>query len=200
MSSVEIEPSSEEQSLAPVAEDFATDSTAINDPAPVAVPEVEESVIAEDPIAPIEESVPNAIEDKTDDIFDEPELDSSPSNDGGEIDESNIPVEGESVEDDLEDIFGDHKLFKTLKQDGGLASQSVRLWTDNTGRYQCEARLLITAGRTITLVKSNGAKKEVSLSRLSEKDLLFVQRQALAYNDLLASDSAIEKIALLMKK
>ena len=191
--------STSEDGLLPVAQDSVAEPNGVNDPAPVAVPEVEEAKVAEDPIAPTETSMPAPIADNQEDIFDEPEVDNTPVFD----DEDNgidAPVEERSVEDELDEILGEHNLFETLQQNGGLASQATRLWTDNTGRYQCKARLLLAAGRSITLVKSNGAKKEVSLSRLSNEDLHFVRDQVSAYNEVLASDSALEKIALLMRK
>ena len=53
----------------------------------------------------------------------------------------------------------------------------VRLWTDNTGKYQVRARLLVVGDRYVRLLKETGKTTTVPFSRLSGSDLAFVQHQ-----------------------
>lgn len=53
----------------------------------------------------------------------------------------------------------------------------MRLWTDNTGKYQVRARLLVVGDRHVKLLKETGKTTTVPFSRLSGNDLAFVQHQ-----------------------
>ena len=53
----------------------------------------------------------------------------------------------------------------------------MRLWTDNTGKYQVRARLLVVGDRYVRLLKETGKTTTVPFSRLSGSDLAFVQHQ-----------------------
>jgi hypothetical protein len=67
-----------------------------------------------------------------------------------------------------------------LHEAGGLASNEMRMWVDNTGSYSVNARLVRFSDGHVRLMKENGRMTTVPLSRLSERDLQFVNRQASA--------------------
>lgn len=88
------------------------------------------------------------------------------------------PAEKPADEKKADDIFG--AAPSILKEAGGLASNEMRLWTDNTGTFTCNARLVRFLDGQVRLLKDNGRTTTVSLSRLSPNDLAFVERQASA--------------------
>ena len=55
--------------------------------------------------------------------------------------------------------------------------QSMRLWTDNTGRFQVRAQLVSVTDGKARLLKENGHFTTVPFARLSAADLAFVQWQ-----------------------
>ena len=57
------------------------------------------------------------------------------------------------------------------------ALSPMRLWTDNTGKYQVRARLIVVGDRYVRLLKETGKTTTVPFSRLSGSDLAFVQHQ-----------------------
>lgn len=59
----------------------------------------------------------------------------------------------------------------------GEESSPMRLWTDNTGKYQVRARLVVVGDRYVRLLKETGKTTTVPFSRLSGSDLAFVQHQ-----------------------
>ena len=67
-----------------------------------------------------------------------------------------------------------------LREAGGLASDEMRVWTDNTGSFSCHARLVRFLDGRVRLLKDNGRTTTVPLARLSTRDLEFVNRQASA--------------------
>jgi hypothetical protein len=67
-----------------------------------------------------------------------------------------------------------------LREAGGLASNEMRQWTDNTGNFSCQGRLIRFYEGQVRLLKSNGRTTTVPLARLSTGDLEFVNRQASA--------------------
>ena len=83
----------------------------------------------------------------------------------------------EKKKDDT-DIFGASPTV--LREAGGLASNEMREWTDNTGSFSCQARLVRFLDGQVRLLKDNGRTTTVSLARLSVRDLEFVERQASA--------------------
>jgi hypothetical protein len=91
------------------------------------------------------------------------------------------PAEGAAPEDGKaegsDDIFGARNV---LREAGGLASNEMRMWVDNTGHYAVNARLIRFVDNSVQLMKHNGRTTTVSLNRLSERDLQFVNRQASA--------------------
>ena len=76
------------------------------------------------------------------------------------------------------DLFG--ALPSILRETGGLASNEMRLWTDNTGNFSCRGRLVQVLNGHARLLKANGHTTTVVLGRLSARDLEFVNRQASA--------------------
>lgn len=53
---------------------------------------------------------------------------------------------------------------------------AVRLWTDNTGKYQVRARLVAVTATHVRLLKENGKFTTVPYGRLSQSDLAFVRQ------------------------
>ncbi len=51
----------------------------------------------------------------------------------------------------------------------------MRLWTDNTGKYQVRARLVVVGPTHVRLLKENGKFTTVPYSRLSQQDLALVR-------------------------
>jgi hypothetical protein len=86
------------------------------------------------------------------------------------------PAEKDKKKDD--DLFGGFGAI--LREPGGLASNEMRHWVDNTGRFTCEGRLTRVLDGQVQLLKDNGHPSTVALGRLSENDLAFVYRQASA--------------------
>ena len=75
-----------------------------------------------------------------------------------------------------DDIFG--AAPSVLNEAGGLASNEMRQWTDNSGSFSCQGRLLSVVDSQVKLLKDNGRTSTVPIARLSSGDLEFVQRQA----------------------
>jgi hypothetical protein len=67
-----------------------------------------------------------------------------------------------------------------LHEAGGLASDEMRLWTDDSGKFSCRGRLVRFFEGQVRLLKENGRTATVPLARLSTGDLEFVNRQASA--------------------
>jgi len=103
--------------------------------------------------------------------------------------------EKEKKELSFEDLFSSQKQVPVLGEPGGLASEQLRLWSDNTGRFGCQARLLRVTTQEVVLQKASGKEKQVALSRLSSADLQFVHRQVIAQRRQLESHHVIEMLA-----
>jgi hypothetical protein len=58
------------------------------------------------------------------------------------------------------------------------AREPMRLWTDNTGKFQVRARLLVILDGKVRLLKDTGRTTTVPFNRLSKGDLAFVHHQA----------------------
>ncbi|CAN0349276.1 unnamed protein product, partial [Ectocarpus sp. 4 AP-2014] len=67
-----------------------------------------------------------------------------------------------------------------LNEPGGTQSAQNRTWVDNTGRFSTVGSLLAIDGNAVRLTKPTGAVATVPLGRLSQADLEFVSRQAMA--------------------
>lgn len=76
-----------------------------------------------------------------------------------------------------------------LHEPGGAQSAQDRTWVDNTGRFSTVGRLLAIDGSSVRLAKPTGGVATVPLGRLSQADLEFVSRQAMAMSQ--ARDWAI---------
>jgi hypothetical protein len=103
------------------------------------------------------------------------------------------PAEGSTPaeEGSLDDLFGptgdvtplDNGLADSnaiLGEPGGLASNEMREWVDNTGRFSCRGRLISLLDGHARLMKDNGRTTTVPMYRLSADDLAFLHRQASA--------------------
>jgi hypothetical protein len=105
---------------------------------------------------------------------------------------------GEEKKDEkkADDIFGASPAL--LHQAGGLASDEFRTWTDNTGNFSCQGRLIQFLDGKVRLAKDNGRTTTVPLSRLSAQDLEFVQQQASAHQaSLLQTAEAVSAMPML---
>jgi hypothetical protein len=114
--------------------------------------------------------------------------------------ETEEPEEKEEEEpkqekDSLEDFFNAVPRPSTLKVAGGFQSDSHRTWTDNTGKYHCQARLVSVNSHEAVLSKADGKLKTVALRRLSDEDLQFVHAQVVVKQEMLARQSADGKLA-----
>lgn len=70
-----------------------------------------------------------------------------------------------------------------LNEPGGTQSAQDRTWVDNTGRFSTVGSLLAIDGNAVRLSKPTGAVATVPLGRLSQADLEFVSRQAMAMSE-----------------
>jgi hypothetical protein len=96
------------------------------------------------------------------------------------------PADKDKKKDD--DLFGGFGAI--LRERGGLASNELRHWVDNTGRFSCEGRLTRVMDGEVQLLKDNGHHSTVPLGRLSQADLAFVYRQASAERSQSADQTA----------
>ena len=101
-----------------------------------------------------------------------------------------------------EDPFGDDfsmnlkDLPAVLQEAGGLQSVADRTWTDNTAKFECEARLVRVTAKNVVLLQSTGGKLTVPFSRLAKADLHFVHEQIAALRVVHAHNAAAEKLAV----
>jgi hypothetical protein len=68
-------------------------------------------------------------------------------------------------------------LFDPAPQPPAPRMPSMRMWLDNTGRFQTRARLAEILDGKVRLYKDNGRYSTVPLRRLSEVDLAYVREQ-----------------------
>ncbi len=71
---------------------------------------------------------------------------------------------------EIEDLFGEPA--------DATVSNSMRLWSDNTGKFQVYARLISVNDTHVRLLKDTGKYTTVSFNRLSRADLAFVRQHA----------------------
>ena len=83
------------------------------------------------------------------------------------------PLDDAPVGDDMDDLFGKKS----------NASESMRVWTDNTGKYKTVGRLVVIAKTHVRLLKENGRHSTVPLNRLSNSDLDYVMAVAKRLSD-----------------
>ncbi len=83
-----------------------------------------------------------------------------------------------------------------LSSAGGLKSKSNRTWTDNTAKYECEARLVRVAEKHVVLIRSSGKQVTVPFSRLANDDLHFVRQQLTALRSVKTRDAEAAKLAV----
>lgn len=187
----------------------------VADPAPAEPADDFDSMFEEpeQPAATPAESAEEAAEEPEeslfDDMFGEPEetpapfeeTESSPIEPAEEPAEEPMeePAEDDS-EEDFDDLFGSDSIPAELRVAGGLHSSQSRHWTDNTARYHCQARLVSVEPSEVVLEKSDGSMKRVSLRRLSQRDLRFVQLQAVAQQQMLAKQGETKNLVSQISK
>ncbi|REK07450.1 MAG: hypothetical protein DWQ37_21175 [Planctomycetota bacterium] len=119
-----------------------------------------------------------------------------------DLDDQNAASEGSSepaepaAGDDLDDLFSEpepapmstsvdeidrlnneaERLF--AESAATAAGNGMRLWSDNTGKYQVRAKLVAVGRNHVRLLKENGKFTTVPHGRLSQQDLAFVRQHA----------------------
>jgi hypothetical protein len=124
---------------------------------------------AEEPIVPAD-----APADDDTDLFGEPAndaIEAAPA----DVEEA-MPAEDEAApaveeeapaDDDVDDLLGETE----------QPASEFRLWTDNTGEYQVQAKLVEVLDGKVRLLKDTGRFTTVPFERLSHPDLAFVMQQ-----------------------
>lgn len=125
-----------------------------------------------------------------------------PATDDSQADDSDTP-EADTPKDNEEpyDPFGEGFSLRdehtsTLLADGGLRSEAHRTWTDNSGSFQCQARLQRVTSGGVVLLRSTGKQLNVPFARLADDDLQFVHQQVTALRVVQARDAAAQKLAV----
>jgi hypothetical protein len=92
------------------------------------------------------------------------------------------PKEEPAKDTSLDDLFSPPPAKPAAEPDpfsGPVPSElPMRLWVDNTGKYQVLARLQVILHGKVRLLKETGKTTTVSMRRLSEADQQYVQRVA----------------------
>ena len=112
------------------------------------------------------------------DFFDAPTGESEPATEEEPMEEEEPAA---PAEQDDNDIFGGFGAI--LREPGGFASDELRRWVDDTGRYSCRGRLLRVLDGKVQLLKENGRTTTVTFGRLCQNDIEFIHRQASAQRD-----------------
>ncbi|MCH2117272.1 MAG: hypothetical protein MK161_06190, partial [Pirellulales bacterium] len=86
-----------------------------------------------------------------------------------------------SAQSDKDPLFDEYGVI--LGEPGGLASDELRFWVDNTGRFSCRGRMVRMSNGHVRIVKETGKTTTVPFYRLSQADLRFVTRQASAVHE-----------------
>ena len=76
--------------------------------------------------------------------------------------------------DDVDDLFSEPKAGD--KSAMTAPTNSMRRWTDNTGKYHVNARLVMVSQTHVRLLKENGRYTTLRFSRLSQADHAFVHQ------------------------
>ena len=119
-------------------------------------------------------------------------------------DEGADPLNDDPLDDDPigEDPFGEDFSMNqrdfpaVLREAGGLQSDADRTWTDNTSKFECEARLARVTAKNVVLLQSAGGELTVPFARLAKADLHFVRDQITALRVVRAHNAAAEKLAV----
>jgi hypothetical protein len=120
------------------------------------------------------EAAPAKPADEVDDLF--KDLDETPS--GNKAAASEAPA-AESAEPskEVEDLFSEPTGPMAAAEAKADAADGLRLWTDNTGKFQVRARLVVIGKTHVRLLKDTGKFTTVPYSRLSQTDLAYVRTQ-----------------------
>jgi hypothetical protein len=101
--------------------------------------------------------------DAGDDLFDAAPADDAGGDDLFDASDADASDADASDADAVDDLFGQSR-----------TPAGMRVWTDNTGKYQTAGRLVVIAKTHVRLLKSNGRYSTVPLTRLSGSDLDYV--------------------------
>jgi hypothetical protein len=80
----------------------------------------------------------------------------------------------EPSKEKVEDLFNE-PAPKDDKSTQSVSPNAMRLWTDNTGKYHVNARLVMVSQTHVRLLKDTGKYTTVPVQRLSLADLAFVR-------------------------
>jgi hypothetical protein len=110
--------------------------------------------------APAETPAPaEKAEGAVDDLFSEPPAEAKPE---------------PAPADNVDDLFKDSSARKPAVE--AVAANEYREWTDNTGKYRVNAKLVVVLDGKVRLFKENGRYTTVPFERLSQGDLEFVEQ------------------------
>lgn len=120
--------------------------------------------LPEEPAAPADKK-----KDEVDDLFKETRRDAT-----------SLPVANQS---ELDELFAEptretEMTAEVAKPAPAESTNALRTWTDNTGKYQVTARLVMVSQTHVRLLKETGKYTTVSLDRLSHADLAFVRQHS----------------------
>jgi SLA1 Homology Domain 1 (SHD1) protein len=102
--------------------------------------------------------------DDADDLFKESDNKDKKAADARRADDESLA----RLRSEIEDLFGEPA--------DEAATNSMRLWSDNTGKFQIYARLITVGKDHVRLLKDTGKYTTVPFNRLSHSDLAFVRQ------------------------
>lgn len=145
------------------------------------------AVPADEPVAdePVPAAAPEKKADDVDDLFDEP-AEKEPMKTATKPDDNAAEDSTEPKEElPVEEAAGKEESAAVPSPDEAVAAvepsrDQLRVWTDNTGDYKVNARLVVILNGAVRLQKETGRFTTVPMNRLSPGDLKFVQEQAQA--------------------
>jgi hypothetical protein len=123
--------------------------------------------------APPAETKPAGKSEDVEDLFKDTDTDSKKSTSI----EAVPAADRNTVSRELEDLFVE-PADAARSASAETPTNSMRVWTDNTGKFQVNARLVVVGPKHVRLLKDNGRLTTVPFSRLSQSDLAFVHAQA----------------------
>lgn len=162
---------------------------------PAPVDEAEGPADLSDLFGPLPAETPDEIESEAIEPQPEEAEPETPSAPAEEAPATESPDEEEDIKTDLDDLFSQDATWQQLTVAGGLHGHLLRTWTDNTGKFSCDAKLVRVSPREVVLLRADQSELKVPLQKLSEADLHFVRDQVVALRSVRARSST-EKLAV----
>ena len=168
---------------------------------PEETPEAPATPAEDMPETPAEPKTPDKPAADVEDLFKDADADKKPADVAPEPAEkpAEEPAKPADKADDVEDLFKETdekksaataaaapldpiaaartREIENLFSEPTDAASPMRLWTDNTGKYQVRARLVVVGNNYVRLLKDTGRYTTVRFHRLSGGDLAFVRYQ-----------------------